>query len=85
METPILIPAPNWQLEFHVHTYAFLLVVSAMLTQNPIGKYEQLILYASRLLNKIKQNYTTIEREALVMVYVMHKFKHFLLGSIFVF
>jgi hypothetical protein len=38
MEAPILIP-PNWQLEFHVHIYASLLEVGAMLAQNPIGKY----------------------------------------------
>jgi hypothetical protein len=30
MEALILIP-PNWQSEFHVHTYASLLVVGAML------------------------------------------------------
>jgi len=28
MEAPILIP-PNWQLEFHVHTYASLLAIGA--------------------------------------------------------
>jgi hypothetical protein len=39
METPNLIP-PNWQLEFHAHTYAYLLVVGAMLTHIPIDKYE---------------------------------------------
>ncbi len=44
----------KWQLEFHVHTYASLLAVGAMLAQNPIGKYDQLIVYASRLLNKAK-------------------------------
>jgi hypothetical protein len=30
METPIMIP-PNWQMEFHVHTYASLLAVGVML------------------------------------------------------
>jgi hypothetical protein len=44
MEASILIP-PNWQLEFHVHTYASLLIVGAMLTQNPIGKYDQPIFF----------------------------------------
>jgi hypothetical protein len=29
--------------------------------------------------------YTTIEREALAMVYAFHKFKHYLLGNQFVF
>jgi hypothetical protein len=41
--------------------------------------------YTSRLFNKVEQNYTTIEREALAMVYALHKFKHFLLGNKFVF
>ncbi len=41
-----------------------------MLAQKPIGKYDQPIIYASKLLNKEKQNYTTIEKEALAMVYV---------------
>jgi len=39
MEAPIIIP-PNWQLLFHVHTYASLLAVDAMLAQNPNGKYD---------------------------------------------
>ncbi len=68
-----------------MHTNASLLVVGAMLAQNPTSKYDQFIKYASRLLNKIEYNYTTIEREALLMVYVLHKFKHFLLGNNFFF
>jgi hypothetical protein len=36
MEAPILI-SPNWQLEFHVHTNAFLLAIGALLAYNPIG------------------------------------------------
>jgi hypothetical protein len=35
-------------------------------------------------LNNAKKNYTTIEREALTMVYVL-QFKHYLLGNKFVF
>ncbi len=53
METLILIP-PNRQLEFHVHTDASLLTIGVMLTHNPIGKYDQPIVYASRLLIKVK-------------------------------
>jgi hypothetical protein len=45
MEAPILIP-PNWQLEFHVHTNASMSVVGAIMAQNPIGKYDQPIVYA---------------------------------------
>jgi hypothetical protein len=68
MEALILIP-PNWQLEFHVHTNAFLFVVGAMLTHNPTCKYDQPIIYAFRLLNKAEQNYITTERKTLTMVY----------------
>jgi hypothetical protein len=62
METTILIP-PNWYLGCQVHTNASLLVVGAMFAQNPTSKYDQPIIYASRLLNKVEQNYTTIEKE----------------------
>jgi hypothetical protein len=51
MEAPILIP-PNWQMEFCVHTNASLLAVGAMLAQNSIGKNDQPVIYAFRLLNK---------------------------------
>jgi hypothetical protein len=72
-------------MEFHVHTNGSLLAIGAMLAQNPTNKYDHLIVYASRLFNKLKHNYTTIEREVLTMVYALHKFKHFLLGNKFVF
>jgi len=84
MEAPILIP-PNWQLKFHVHIDASLLVVGAMLVHNPIGKYDQLIIYASRFQNKAKFKYITIDIEALTMVCALHKLKHFLLGNKIVF
>jgi hypothetical protein len=42
-------------------------------------------MYASKLLNSIEQNYITIEREDLAMVYALHKFRHYLLGNCFVF
>jgi hypothetical protein len=42
-------------------------------------------MYASKLLNSSKKSYTTTKREALDMVYALHKFKHYLLGNWFVF
>jgi hypothetical protein len=80
MEASILIP-PNRQLEFHVHMDASLLAVGAMLAQKPMGKYDQPIVYAFRMLKKVEHNYTIAERKALVMVYALHKFKYFLLGK----
>ncbi len=46
---------PNWQLEFHVHTYASLFAIGAMLAHNTIGKYDQPKVYAFRLLNKVEK------------------------------
>jgi hypothetical protein len=42
-------------------------------------------MYIFRLLNSIERNYTTIDKEALAMVYALHKFRHYLLGNQIVF
>ncbi len=49
-------------MEFHVHTYASLLVVGDMLSQNVTRKSDQPIMYASRLLNRTKHNYNRTEK-----------------------
>jgi hypothetical protein len=41
--------------------------------------------YAYRFLNNIEQNYNITKIKALVMVFVLHKFRHYLLGNKFVF
>jgi hypothetical protein len=33
----LILVAPKWDMEFHVHTNASNIVVGAMLAQNPIG------------------------------------------------
>ena len=76
VNAPILI-AVNWKLEFHIHTDASDIAVGAMLAQNPTGKIDQPIVYASRLLSRAEKNYTTTEREALAMVYAINKFRHY--------
>ncbi len=73
-------------MEFHVHTNASLLVVRAMLFLNVIEKSDQLVVYASRFLNKVEQNYSTIKKEAsLKKIFNLHKFKHYLFDNKFVF
>ena len=81
---PILIGV-DWKLEFHVHTDASDIAVGAMLAKNPTGKTDQPIAYASCLLTKAEKKYTTTEKEALAMVYAVNKFRHYLLGSRFIF
>ncbi len=56
-----------------------------MLAQNLARKHEQLVDYAYILLNSAKRNYSTTKCEALIMVFALHKFKHYLLGNKFVF
>ncbi len=68
-----------------MHIDASLLVIGAILAQNPIGKYDQPIVYAFKLFNKVEHNYITTEREALAMVFALHKFRHVLLGNKLVF
>jgi hypothetical protein len=36
-------------------------------------------------MNNVKMNYTTIEKEALAMIYAMKKFKKYLFGNSFTF
>jgi hypothetical protein len=81
----LILIASKWDMEFHVHTNASNLVVGSMLAQNPTEKCDQPIVYSSRLLNNVEKNYTTTKRETLAIVYVLHKFRHYLLGNKFVF
>ena len=68
-----------------MYTDASDLAVGAMLAQIPTGKWDRPISYASRLLNVAEKNYTTIEKEALAMVYSLDKFRHYLMSNFFVF
>jgi hypothetical protein len=42
-------------------------------------------MYSSSLVNFVEKNYTTIEIEALTMVYALHKFRHYMLNNMFTF
>jgi hypothetical protein len=84
MDALILI-APKWDLEFHICTYASNMVVGDMFVQKLIGKCDQLISYAFHLFDHVERKYIIMEQYALVMIYVVHKFKHELLANKFVF
>jgi hypothetical protein len=56
-----------------------------MLSQNVTRNNDQPIVYASKLLNKVKQNYSTTKWEASTMAFALHKFKHYLLVNKFFF
>jgi hypothetical protein len=56
-----------------------------MLPHNQIKIFDQLIVYASQIINHVEFNYMIMEHEALTMVCVLHKVCNFLLGNLFVF
>jgi hypothetical protein len=46
-----------------------------MLSQNVTRKHDQLVVYASKLLNNATRNYNITKWEALTMVFALYKFK----------
>ena len=82
--TPIVV-TPNWTMEFHVHCDAANIAIAVVLAQNIQGDRDYPIYYVGRLLNNAEKNYNTTEREALAMIYLVGKFRHYLLANHFVF
>jgi hypothetical protein len=68
--TPILI-FTNWEKEFHVHVDASGISLGAILAQPRDGTMDHPIYVSSRKLLQAEQNYTTIEREGLAMIYAL--------------
>ena len=54
--------------------------VGAILGQR-IDKLPHVIYYASRTVNDVQLNYTTTEKELLAVIFVLDKFRSYLLGS----
>ncbi|RVW19077.1 Transposon Ty3-G Gag-Pol polyprotein [Vitis vinifera] len=77
--TPI-VRAPNWQLPFEVMCDASDFAIGAVLGQREDGK-PYVIYYASKTLNEAQRNYTTTEKELLVVVFALDKFRAYLVGS----
>ena len=83
MVTVPILAFPDWKKIFHVHVDASSIALGVILVQSGEGNIDHPIAFASRKLSPAERNYTTIERGGLAMVYVLQKFKHYLLGSHF--
>ena len=84
ISAPILVSSYRTKV-FHVYVDASNVAIGAVLSQKDDKNFDHPIYYASRQLVVAERNYSTIEREALGMVYSVQKFRHYLLGYPFVF
>ena len=76
---PIIRP-PDWSVPFEIMCDASDYALGAVLGQR-IGKLHHVIYYTSRTLNDAQINYSTTEKELLVVVFALDKFRSYLLGS----
>ncbi|KAL4369314.1 hypothetical protein GQ457_05G015090 [Hibiscus cannabinus] len=79
ISTPIVVP-PDWTSPFELMCDASDYAVGAALGQRE-GKIFHVIYYASRTLNEAQMNYTTTEKELLVVVFAFDKFMPYLIGT----
>jgi len=71
---------PNWNRPFEIMCDASDYAIGAVLGQC-IDNRQHVIYYASRMLNEAQLNYTTTEKKFLAVVFVLEKFRQYLLGS----
>ncbi|RVW80059.1 Retrovirus-related Pol polyprotein from transposon opus [Vitis vinifera] len=83
LTTAPIVRAPNWQLPFEVMCDVSDFAIGAVLGQREDGK-PYVIYYASKTLNEAQRNYTTTEKELLVVVFSLDKFRAYLVGSFIV-
>ncbi len=67
-----------------MHIDALNFTLGVMLGQNSYNTIDRPIYYENRLMNNVKKNCTT-KKEALAMIYVVKKFRHYLLKNSFIF
>nr|GEZ02766.1 retrovirus-related Pol polyprotein from transposon 17.6 [Tanacetum cinerariifolium] len=77
IEAPILI-APDWDMPFELMCDASDFAISAVLGKRQ-DKHFRPIHYASKTMTEAESNYTTIEKEMLVVVYAFEKFQSYLI------
>ena len=81
----LVVQLPDWEKSFHVFIDASDIAIGSALMHLEEPNWYRPVYYASRKLSTIERNYSTIEREALGMVYSINKFRHYLLGKNFAF
>ncbi|KAI5324089.1 hypothetical protein L3X38_033162 [Prunus dulcis] len=75
-----IIMAPDWSVPFELMCDASNYAIGAVLGQR-VNKLPHVIYYASWTLNYAQLNYSTTEKELLVVVFALEKFRSYLVGS----
>ena len=74
---------PGLEEEISCNVDASCIELGAVLTQASEGELDHPIAFASRNLSKAEKNYSMTKCKGLAMVYMLQKFKHYLLGGHF--
>ena len=75
-----VIATPDWSKNFEIMCDVSDFVLGAVLGQR-MEKTFRAIYYASKTFNEAQENYSTTEREMLVVVFACEKFRSYILGS----
>ena len=78
--SPPIMRSPNWNLPFEIMCDASDYAIGAVLRQRE-DKKAFVIYYASKTLDSAQANYTTTEKEFLVVVFALEKFRSYIIGS----
>ena len=78
--SPPIMRSPNWELPFEIMCDASDYVIGAVLRERE-DKKDFVIYYASKTLDSAQSNYTTTEKEFLVMVFALEKLRSYIVGS----
>ena len=78
--SPPIMRSPNWNLPFEIMCDASDYAIGDVLGQRK-DKKAFMIYYASKTLDSAQANYTTTEKEFLVVVFALEKFRSYIVGS----
>lgn len=75
----------DWSKKLYIYIDESTIIIGTILAQLGEEGMDRLNAYASWKLNKAERNYSTIEMEALVMIFTLKKYQHYLLVNPFIF
>jgi hypothetical protein len=73
----LILRGPDWALPFHIHMNASQTTVGVVLEQQE-DKIPYAVYYVSKNLAPTELNYTLTEKEFLVVIYAINKFRHYI-------